>query len=70
MSANGGPPQGNSAAGGGSGGSILVHTTKITGFGKFMTEGGSTPSSGGAGAGGRIGVYLMVICFIYFLITF
>lgn len=50
----------DSRAAGGSGGSILILTDTMTGFGTLKTEGGHTDGPGSGGAGGRIAVYLLV----------
>ncbi|KAK3576663.1 hypothetical protein CHS0354_004948 [Potamilus streckersoni] len=45
------------SAGGGSGGSLLIHTTNMTGHGEINVEGGDGSGLGGGGAGGRVGIH-------------
>ncbi|KAL4230251.1 hypothetical protein ACF0H5_010637 [Mactra antiquata] len=45
-----------SNAGGGSGGSILMHSTNITGHGIMAVNGGNAAGTGGGGSGGRISI--------------
>nr|XP_026694748.1 uncharacterized protein LOC104266654 [Ciona intestinalis] len=58
VTAHGAAAQSGRDSGGGSGGSILIHTERITGYGKVAIKGGDGSGGGGAGAGGRIAVYL------------
>ena len=46
-----------SGVGGGSGGSILIHTHALEGFGVIAVNGGSGNGAGGGGGGGRMAIY-------------
>ncbi|NQT92707.1 MAG: hypothetical protein HQ559_08095 [Lentisphaerae bacterium] len=54
----GGHPSYIPNAGGGAGGSIVIHTPRLTGAGAIRADGGPGGSNGGGGGGGRIALHL------------